>query len=351
MSFGNSWGTTAVIAVPLLMYTICFAKTPTGEPAKQPQIRVLKSQMIWDRSPHNAFTDLIHWNSHWYCSFREGSAHSSYDGKVRILRSDDGEKWESFAHFADEGRDLRDPKLVILPNGRLLVGMGVRTQDDRNPQNWHTVSRVSVTADGERWETRTVGDPQVWMWRFVTHGDNVYSFGYRQRPKGLGGETFLVFYRSRDGLEWERITQTEAGGGYVNEAAFVFQPSDRCVVLLRREGGQNRLGLSQPPYKDWTWTNLNDRFNGPALVQFADGRLLVGGRSKPTGSDSAKTALAWLSIDPPQLSPALTLPSQHETGYPGLCLVGDELWASYYSSDSGKCAIYIARLGMRDDTD
>lgn len=99
MSFRHSWGTTAVIAVPLLMDTTCFAKAPTGESAKQPQIRVLKSQIIWDRSPHNAFTDLIRWKSHWYCSFREGSTHASYDGKVRILRSDRGEKWESFAHF------------------------------------------------------------------------------------------------------------------------------------------------------------------------------------------------------------------------------------------------------------
>ncbi|WP_145084022.1 exo-alpha-sialidase [Anatilimnocola aggregata] len=314
--------------------------------ASLPRIRVLNSKLIWDAAPHNAFTDLIRWKDRWYCSFREGIAHASYDGKVRILRSEDGKTWESLVQFTEEGHDLRDPKLCVLPDGRLLVGMGDRTQDTKNPLNWRTVTRVSVTADGERWDKRIVGDPQVWMWRFVTHGDYVYSFGYCQRPKGLGGETFLVFYRSRDGLEWERIVQTEAGGGYVNEAAFAFQPDSRCVVLLRREGGQNRLGLSRPPYKDWTWQELNDRFNGPALIQFSDGRLLVGGRAKPIGAGSAKTALAWLSIDPPNLSPALTLPSQHETGYPGLHLFGKELWTSYYSSESGKCSIYIARLDV-----
>ena len=94
------------------------------------------------------------------------------------------------------------------------------------------------------------------MWRYVTRGQYVYSFGYRQRPKGLGGETFLRFYRSRDGANWETITQSDAGGGYVNEAAFAFQPDDRCVVLLRREGGNSRLGLARPPYKDWTWTDI-----------------------------------------------------------------------------------------------
>lgn len=346
MFVNKAWAAAATIAVPLLLSRTCFAKAPSDDTPQQPPLRTLSSRMIWDASPHNAFTDLIRWKDRWYCSFREGSAHASYDGKVRILQSDDGEKWESLAQFAEEGRDLRDPKLCILPDGRLLVGMGVRTQDENEPQNWYTATRVSITADGEQWESRIVGDPQVWMWRFVTHGDYVYSFGYRQVPKGLGGETYLVFYRSRDAVDWERIVQTEAGGGYVNEAAFVFRPDDQCVVLLRREGGNNRLGLSRPPYTTWTWSELNDRFNGPDLVQFPDQRLLVGGRSKPAGSDSAKTAFAWLSIDPPQLIPAHTLRSRHETGYPGLYLLGNELWTSYYSSESGKCAIYIARLGV-----
>jgi hypothetical protein len=312
------------------------------------EARVIHSQKIWDAASHNAFTDITRWKDQWYCSFREGSEHASYDGAVRILRSADGDHWESVARFVEEGSDLRDPKLCILPSGKLLVGMGCRTQDQVDPRNWRTVTRVAVTADGNTWDSRTVGDPQVWMWRYVTHGDYVYSFGYRQRPKGLGGETYLRFYRSRDGLAWEHVTQTDAGGGYVNEAAFAFEPDDRCVVLLRREGGSNRLGLSRPPYTDWTWSDLNDRFNGPALLRFSDGRLLVGGRAKPAGANEPKTALAWLSTDPPKLEPLLTLRCRHETGYPGLYLLGDTLWTSYYSSESGKCAIYIARIKLGD---
>jgi hypothetical protein len=343
-----SFGRGVSLLVLLVFASPVLSQAPKGSP-NSPEARVVSSHLIWDAAPHNAFTDLIRWNDRWYCSFREGTEHASYDGKVRILVSTDGHKWESAAQFADEGHDLRDPKLCVLPDGRLLVGMGDRKQDDQNPQNWHTVTRVSITADGKTWESRVVGDPQVWMWRFVTQGDYVYSFGYRQRPKGLGGETFLVFYRSPNGLDWERITQTEAGGGYVNEAAFVFEPDQRCVVLLRREGGHNRLGLARPPYREWTWTDLNDRFNGPALVRLPDGRLLLGGRTKPKGAGSAMTALAWFSTDPPELKPLLTLPSLHETGYPGMYVHGGELWTSYYSSESGKCAIYLARIKIAGD--
>jgi hypothetical protein len=161
--------------------------------------RVIRSRMIWDAAARNAFTDLIRWKDRWYCSFREGEEHASYDGTVRIVSSLDGEKWTCAAEFGEDESDLRDPKLCVLPDGRLLVGVGVRKQDEKDPKNWHTTSRIYITGDGEKWDSHTIGDPQVWMWRYVTRGEYVYSFGYRQRPKGLGGETFLRFYRSRDG--------------------------------------------------------------------------------------------------------------------------------------------------------
>lgn len=135
----------------------------------------------------------------------------------------------------------------------------------------------------------------------------------------------------------------------MNEAAFAFEPDGRCVVLLRREGGDSRLGLARPPYTDWTWSDLEgQRFNGPALLRLPDGRLLAAGRSKTLGAQSAKTAVAWLTTEPPALRPLLWLPSQHETGYPGLALHDGRVWASYYSSQSGKCAIYVAEMELID---
>jgi hypothetical protein len=305
--------------------------------------------MIWDAAPHNAFTDLTRWRDHWYCSFREATAHSSYDGAARVLVSEDGRKWESAIRIAEQGVDLRDPKLCVLPDGRLLLGVGVRRQVTVSPDKWETESRVYLTRRDEPWTGPfKVGDPNVWMWRYVTRGEYVYSLGYAKPPsKAGGGETFLRLYRSRDGVKWETVTQTEAGGGFVNEAAFVFEPDERCVVLLRREGGTGgRLGLAKPPYTDWTWKELDLRFNGPALLRLPDGRLLAGGRSKVLGSPSAVTALGWLTTNPPALTPALVLPAKGETGYPGLYLQDGRIWVSYYASNSGKCAIYIAELEL-----
>ena len=264
--------------------------------------------MIWDEAPHNAFTDLIRWKERWYCAFREGSAHSSYDGATRILSSEDGKSLQSVARFDEQGHDLRDPKLCILPNGQLLVGMGVRQQIGDNSNQWKTHTRVYLTKDGTQWDgPHPIGDQQVWMWRYVTHGEFIYNFGYRQRSKGQGGETFLRFYRSRDGLTWTRLVETEAGGGYVNEAAFVFEPDNRCVVLLRREGGLNRLGLGYPPYTEWTWTDLKERFNGPALLRLPDGRILAAGRSKALGAEVGKDGVRRIDHGFPGAPPALVV--------------------------------------------
>lgn len=325
------------------------AEEPTEIVKGAKDLRIIRSRMIWDAAPHNAFTDLIRWKGRWYCSFREGTTHSSYDGAARLLTSDDGQKWQSMVRFSDEGLDLRDPKLCVLPDGRLLLGVGVRQKIGNDPQRWKTRTRVYITEDGQQWKgPHLIGDEQVWMWRYATRGGFIYSFGYRQRSKGQGGETFLRFYRSRDGVHWDRLAQTDAGGGYVNEAAFAFEPDGRSVVLLRREGGLNRLGLARPPYTDWTWTDLKERFNGPALIRLQDGRILAAGRSKALGAQSAKTMLGWLSTDPPALIPLLTLPSEHETGYPGLVFHEGQVWVSYYSSQSGKCAIYIAEVALSD---
>ena len=100
--------------------------------ASDPQKQVTK---IWDDAPHNAFTDLIRYENKFYCTFREGTGHvpgeTGEDGKIRILISEDGEEWESLALLAKRDYDLRDSKLSVTPDGRLMVLMGGSNYDGR----------------------------------------------------------------------------------------------------------------------------------------------------------------------------------------------------------------------------
>ena len=43
---------------------------------------------------HSAFPDLTEWNGRYWCAYREGPSHTSYEGRVIVLVSDDLERWE-----------------------------------------------------------------------------------------------------------------------------------------------------------------------------------------------------------------------------------------------------------------
>src|SRR6188508_961896 len=76
---------------------------------------------IWDSAPHNAFTDLARFNGQWFCVFREGKAHVSPDGAIRVLASSNGNAWNSAARLTSTNADLRDAKIVITPKNELML--------------------------------------------------------------------------------------------------------------------------------------------------------------------------------------------------------------------------------------
>jgi hypothetical protein len=85
---------------------------------------IVDRRMIWDQGKHNAFTDLVRFNDRWSCAFREGTGHGSNDGEIRVITSTDGDRWESAALLKtpDPARpDLRDAKLAVTPDGKLML--------------------------------------------------------------------------------------------------------------------------------------------------------------------------------------------------------------------------------------
>ena len=76
---------------------------------------------IWNEAPHNAFTDLLRWQGQWYCVFREGQAHVSPDGALRIIASPDGREWAPAARMTHPTADLRDAKITVTPDNRLML--------------------------------------------------------------------------------------------------------------------------------------------------------------------------------------------------------------------------------------
>jgi hypothetical protein len=305
----------------------------------QPKLELIECKKIWDVAPHNAFTDLVRFKDKWYCVFREGKAHVSPDGALRVLVSSDGNSWESAARVTSATADLRDAKISATPDGRLMLsGAGAL----HKPDTFTHQSYVWYSKDGKDWgEAIPVADPGYWLWRVTWRGDEAFGFGYGcgKSPKHLN------LYRSKDGKEFARHVEKAYDVDYPNESSLLFLPDDTCLCLLRRDGKNNtgQLGASKPPYKDWTWKDLGVRIGGPALTRLPDGMLIATVRLY---DKKVRTAVCLLDPKTAKLTEALTLPSGGDTSYAGMVWHDDKLWVSYYSSHEGegKTSIYLATV-------
>lgn len=334
----------------LLGVGACTPKTQT--PSDGYTLRV---DRIWEER-YSAFPSIVEFRGCYYVSFREAESHI-FDrngiaaGQTRILRSTDGERWESVALLGKDGYDLRDPKLSVTADGRLMVIMGGSVYVDR--QLTDRIPQVSFSSDGCLFsdpEPVVIKDDTApgmhWFWRVTWVGGEGYTVSYGE-PGGEG----LTLFKTQDGLHFEAVTTLEMGG-FPNEATIRALPDGRLGMLIRREKEDKMAwwGVSQPPFTEWELRPLTFQIGGPDFIVLDDGTLVAGGRAYVFGEH--KTYL-WKGKADGAFSAACILPSGGDNSYPGFLRVGDELWTVYYSShelvgEDGKprAAIYLARLPL-----
>ena len=301
--------------------------------------RLLEARRIWDAAPHNAFTDLLRHDGRWYCVFREGSKHVSADGSLRVIASDDGIQWESLALISHPTDDLRDAKLSLTADGRFLLN-GAGMQADK-PVRYHSMSWLSAD-HGRTWdEGRRIGDPGFWLWRTQWHDGTAYSMGY-ETYRDRSSRT-LRLYRSSDGTSFESWVDRVNVPNGVGEDRILFLEDGSALCLLRHETGTKKglLGKSKPPFKEWTWNELDLRIGGPNMLQLPDGRILAATRLY---APRTRTSLSWIDPTAGTMTECLELPSGGDTSYAGMVLHEGVVWISYYSSHEEKTCIYLAKV-------
>jgi hypothetical protein len=297
---------------------------------------------IWDKGPHNAFTDLIRWQNKWYCTFREAEGHVGGDGKLRVLESVDGKNWEPLGLIEEAGIDLRDPKLSVTPGDRLMIVAGGSMY--RGKTFLGMQPRVTFSKDGRQWTPpqRVLAEGE-WLWRITWHQKRAYGVSYSEGPPPKEGKertSEVKLFVSDDGVKYDLVTRLDVPG-QPNETTLRFLPGGELVALVRRDGsnGSAYVGTSREPFREWKWVETKQRIGGPNFIRLPDGSLWAAGRKYP---DGPKTALGRLTRD--SYDPVLTLPSGGDTSYPGLVWHDGLLWVSYYSSHEGKSSIYLATV-------
>lgn len=324
--------------------------------AEFPSIRVENVRRIDDKGNHNAFTDLIEWQGAYWLAYRNcPDGHMVHPtSSIRILRSADTKTWEEVHQFSVPKRDTRDPHFLAF-RGKLFVYTGTWYSGDTTlPRDEYDMNKhlgyAAWTEDGTTWQGpwQMEGTYGHYIWRAAAVGDKAYLCARRNRDFAqVYGERDIVesaMLESDDGLVWRFHSLFQETHG--DETAFVFDDAGAVTAVCRRGGDPALLATAEPPYTDWTRTDLTEYIGGPLVVRWGD-RLLVGGRRNT--DQGPKTAFYWLSDR--QLHDAAELPSAGDNSYPGvIVLAPDHAVVSWYSSHEtdadGKkfTGIYMADL-------
>ncbi len=300
------------------------------------QVEVTK---IWDKAEYNSFVDLVRFQDHWYCTFREGEHHVfGENGTIRVIRSEGGVIWESAVLMAEQGIDLRDPKINVTPDGRLMLVIGGSVYDGKKLVSRQP--RVTFSADGKNWSPlQPVLEKGDWLWRVTWFEDTAYGVSYELAEK----DWVVKLFRSSDGLKYDLVTILDVQGS-PNETTLRFLPDGEMIALVRREAGNKHawIGSSKKaPYTQWTWADCGHQVGGPNFIILPDGGMWASGRAY---GQETKTVLAKFTRD--SYEPVITLPSGGDTSYPGLAWYEGRLWVAYYSSHEGKASIYLAKVSL-----
>jgi hypothetical protein len=322
----------------------CLAEPAAG--AGNPTL--LSVERIWDKAPHNAFTDLIRFNDRWVCGFREAPAHKGgvRGSRIRVIASTDAKSWDPVGELVDPRGDIRDAKMAVLPDGRLMFLTATQLFDQSAGTTHKSIA--FFTRDLKTWDGPIdVAEPNFWLWGIKVHNGVGYSIGY-----GTAATKQVQLFKTADGVKFERVGEPlKVEAPFPNENAIHFDDDDTARLLLRVDprGDADKtahafVGAARPPYTDWALKRADLRVGGPALMRTPGGRLLGGGRlylPKP------RMSLFWVDPGTAEITECLTFPSGGDTSYPGFVLHDGVLHVSYYSShEGGKSSIYLARVRL-----
>jgi hypothetical protein len=376
-------GALALATVFLFVYSVAVAApaSPSTAPrsGEDGKLVPIQGTKIWDQSritdrakTRMELTDLIRFKGNWYCSFREGEVHNNHpSGRVRIIRSSDGEKWGPVTLLAWDAGDVREVNFSITAEGHLMANTSVYfvRKQPRADGRWHQlessvgraqdesesgVVRQSVTwlsADGTNWSSAYACPTGINNWRWSVTWFN--GMGYSVAHPGAGGRETPkgALYRTRDGKSW-RLLKGDFFTDTGNEAALAFDDDGRATCLLRDGKDSIVLGVGQPPYyQKWEWRQArvdwqNDgilkpakevipsSMGGPKLLRLRDGRLIGAGRG------------GGISLYLVDSGNAVMTRFATVTGnsYAGIAEHDGMIWVSYGQGDAA--AIYLAKVNV-----
>ncbi len=319
----------------------------------------LEVTRIWDEGRHNAFTDLIRFRNRFYCTFREGESHVGSNekngGNVRVISSRDLKNWTSVALLHIDGIDLRDAKLSVTPDDKLMITMaGAVFKDGVADKLYPMVSFSDKKGNKFSDPERATLDPAInpsrdWIWRVTWHKGVGYGVNYQLKENGrnrsaLSDDAWLLYLvKTKDGKHYEKVSQLEVKK-LPNEATVRFDENDRAFMFIRKEEGDKKgvLAESGYPYTSWVYHDLDYRLGGPNFLFYKNDYLLLGTRVYEPKTSTG----IYITDRKGNKKSMIELPGAGDQSYPGMLMYRKKLLVSYYSSHEGKSNIYLAKIPL-----
>jgi hypothetical protein len=300
---------------------------------------------VVDDGRHNAFTDLLHWQGHFWLAYISSPSHfASKDSRVVLLRSKDAKQWQEMARFSGDGQDIRDPKLAIIQDQLVLYAL-LNKQFD--PEPYKTITAHS--ADGVTWSPFKDMTPEGWLLGRPVTTDHATWFA----PAHRIDHGTAVLLRSTNGVTFD-IHSTIHAGDRADETAVQLLANGNLLAVTRLEAGGGIFGnaeagtlisSAQSPFTEWTQLNWSKvtRLDGPTLVRHGERVYALGRRqarvARPLlgqGSAVGRKRSAVFLVENGELVHLTDLPSAGDTSYPGAVIVDEKLFISYYTNDPRK---------------
>lgn len=298
---------------------------------------IISTKKIYTGKPYASFTSLINYKGRFYCAFREAKKHYDPSGEdvgiIRILHSKNGKRWQPFLSYSVDGIDLRDPKLTVTPEGKVMLLV-----EEVKYENKVAVLRKSCVSFFSSNKSHTELIPisfkpnMDWNWLWDVSWIDGIAYGYIYAP-------YFAFVKSSNGINYKLVDKPAIDNSPTE--ASVVKLRDKFFSVVRRK--QNAyVGISNDG-DQWQWKDGGMRIGCPKLFTY-NGEIYAVGRAY-TGKSNC-TALFKINKESGKLMILLELSSDRDSAYPGIVVKDSILYLSYYLGDLTDSSIYFSKIKL-----
>lgn len=334
----------------LLSQSLLSCTAESAYPKIKNNIETTKTtKVVGEEGISYAFTDLVFFGNQFFLTFRKSNKHAKGEnGKIEIYSSLDGLIWNFVKEYTVEGIDLRDPKFSVNKNKLYLYIHGSKYKGTKLTafSDYNTIysedegfqGLKDVFLDNTKSNIANIEGNEAWPWRVTWYKNKAYTVGY-----GVSG--IFDLYSSDDGNFFKNLNVFSALEGQPNEAAIRVDNNGEFFILARRLYHNAIVGRSFDPTSKWDWSTEIElpNFGGPNFLFTKENRMIVSGRLW------SWVSLTHFDLEAKKNTVIASIKSGGDAGYPGMVIIGDYLWLSYYSGHENTLgsSIYVSKINLK----